>query len=90
MRQNFVEDADINDPTNVKLALAGLVPEPDDVLAAAQTDENKLCLRNQTTEAKNRGVFGAPTFFFGDEMFWGNDRMEDAVAFAASERLVLC
>src|SRR5712691_11198997 len=60
MRQNFVEDVDISDPTNVKLALAGLVPEPDDLLAAAQTDENKLRLRNQTTEAKNRGVFGAP------------------------------
>lgn len=85
MRQNFVEDVDINAPANVKLALAGLVPEPDEVLAAAQTDENKLRLRDQAGEAKNRGVFGAPTFFVGDEMFWGNDRMEDAVAFAAGD-----
>jgi 2-hydroxychromene-2-carboxylate isomerase len=61
-----------------------LIPAPDDVLAEAQADENKQRLRDQTTEAKNRGVFGAPTFFFGDEMFWGNDRLDDAMAFAAS------
>jgi 2-hydroxychromene-2-carboxylate isomerase len=29
-----------------------------------------------------RGIFGAPTFFVGDEMFWGDDRLEDALAFA--------
>src|SRR5713226_8149776 len=37
MRQNFVEDVDINDPSNVRRALAGLNPAPDDVLAEAQT-----------------------------------------------------
>jgi 2-hydroxychromene-2-carboxylate isomerase len=33
--------------------------------------------------AQARGIFGAPTFFVGDEMFWGNDRLEDALALAA-------
>lgn len=80
MRQNFVEDVDINDSIHVKRALTGLASSPDDVVAAAQTDENKLRLRAQTAEAKNRGVFGAPMFFVGDEMFWGNDRLEDALA----------
>lgn len=82
MRQNFVEDADISDVANVKRALMGLVAEPDALVAAAQTDENKSRLREQTAEAKHRGVFGAPTFFVGAEMFWGNDRLEDAVACA--------
>ena len=84
MRQNFVEDLDINDADNVRRALSGLVPEPDAVLAAAKADDNKLRLRDQTTEARNLGVFGAPTFFVGDELFWGNDRLEDAMALAAS------
>ncbi|MER2541377.1 MAG: DsbA family protein, partial [Azonexus sp.] len=32
-----------------------------------------------------RGIFGAPMFFVGDEMFWGNDRLEDALVFAKSQ-----
>jgi 2-hydroxychromene-2-carboxylate isomerase len=30
--------------------------------------------------SRNKGIFGAPTFFVGDEMFWGNDRLDDAFA----------
>ena len=33
--------------------------------------------------AAARGIFGAPTFFVGDEMFWGNDRLDDALTLAA-------
>ena len=33
-------------------------------------------LKKNTDEAIERGVFGAPTFFVGDQMFWGNDRLE--------------
>lgn len=86
MRQNWVEDLGINDAVNVRRALDGLVADPDDVIAQAQSDENKLHLRMQTEEAKKRGVFGAPTFFVGDEMFWGNDRLDDALAYATSLR----
>jgi 2-hydroxychromene-2-carboxylate isomerase len=41
-------------------------------------------LREQTKEARARGIFGAPTFFVGDEMFWGDDRLEDALELARS------
>ena len=37
-----------------------------------------------TEEAQQRGIFGAPTFFVGDEMFWGNDRLDDALDLAAA------
>jgi 2-hydroxychromene-2-carboxylate isomerase len=40
----------------------------------------KESLRRQTEEAVARGIFGAPTFVVGDELFWGNDRLEDAIA----------
>lgn len=82
MAQNFVEDLDISDPDNVRQALLGLVADPDAFMQAAQTDEVKARLREQTRQARDRGIFGAPIFFVGDEMFWGDDRLEDALEFA--------
>jgi 2-hydroxychromene-2-carboxylate isomerase len=82
MLQNFVNDLDINHSDNTRHALDGLVPDPDGFVQAAQSDEVKARLREQTSEARARGIFGAPTFFVGDEMFWGDDRLEDALEFA--------
>jgi 2-hydroxychromene-2-carboxylate isomerase len=47
-----------------------------EVLAAVERQDIKDALRRNTDEAVSRGVFGAPTFFAGSEMFWGNDRLE--------------
>jgi len=44
--------------------------------AAVESDEVKNKLRANTDEPIARGVFGAPTFFVGGDMFWGNDRLE--------------
>jgi 2-hydroxychromene-2-carboxylate isomerase len=82
MHQNWVEDREIDDAASVLEALRGLAPDPDALLAAALAPENKLRLRTNTELASARGIFGAPTFFVGDEMFWGNDRLEDAIACA--------
>ena len=84
MRRNWVEDRDIDDAGTVRAALAGLVPDPERVIDAALAPDNKLRLRAHTEAAQARGIFGAPTFFVGDEMFWGNDRLEDAIACAAA------
>ena len=43
----------------------------------------KTRLREQTEQARREGIFGAPTFLIGGEMFWGNDRLDDALLFAA-------
>jgi 2-hydroxychromene-2-carboxylate isomerase len=48
---------------------------PEEVLEGAAAPEIKEALRATTLDAVERGVFGAPTFFVGDEMFWGNDRL---------------
>jgi 2-hydroxychromene-2-carboxylate isomerase len=82
MQINFVEDHDIDTPEVVTEVLKALGLPVSDLLSAAQTDENKRHLREQTDEARWRGVFGAPTFFIGTEMFWGDDRLEDALSFA--------
>lgn len=55
---------------------------PADVLAATQTDAVKEKLKQVTEEAARRGAFGAPTFFLGDDMYFGEDRLfliEDAL-----------
>jgi 2-hydroxychromene-2-carboxylate isomerase len=52
------------------------------LLAASQTDRVKLKLADNTAAAVARGVFGVPTFFVGDDMFFGKDRLgqvEEAV-----------
>lgn len=82
MLQNFVHDEDINEEANVSRALRNAGADPERVLPHARSEPNKLALRRQTEEARRRGIFGAPTFFAGDEMFWGNDRLEDALDWA--------
>ena len=84
MRQNWVLDLDINDPIQVTHALSTLVENPQRIIDAAQEDTNKLKLREQTQQAREKGIFGAPTFFVNDEMFWGDDRLEDALYYLHS------
>ena len=79
-RANFAEDRDIADTTTVSDVLAGLGLPAAQVLERAQSPEAKQQLREQTDEAIRRGIFGAPTFIVGNELFWGNDRLEDAIA----------
>jgi len=86
MRQNFVDDLDIGDPAHVRGALAQAVDHPDDWIARANDADNRPLLRAQTEAAQRRGIFGAPTFFAGAEMFWGDDRLDDAMACAAAMR----
>ena len=80
MSLNFAEDRDIDTPELVAEVLTQLGLPARETMAAAQSEANKLELRAQTGEAAARGIFGAPTFFAGDEMFWGNDRLDDALA----------
>lgn len=80
MLLNFAEDRDMDSAAVVAGVLKQLGLDHQSIIEAAQSDTNKLKLREQTDEAAARGLFGAPTFFAGDEMFWGNDRLEDALA----------
>ena len=83
MLLNFARDRDINSQEAVAEVLLELgLPAPE-ILGEAQSDANKPRLREQTESAKAKGIFGAPTFFVDGEMFWGNDRLDDALAFAA-------
>lgn len=83
MQLNFAEDRDIGSADVVFQALDELGLPAQRIIEDAQSDANKLRLREQTAQAGAKGIFGAPTFFVGDEMFWGNDRLDDALAYCA-------
>ena len=84
MRMNFVEDRDIDTPEAVGEALVELGLPVDQLLREAQEDAIKQRLRERTELARARGIFGAPTFFVDNAMYWGNDRLDDALESAAT------
>ncbi|MFZ6654476.1 2-hydroxychromene-2-carboxylate isomerase [Undibacterium sp. TJN19] len=81
MQLNFAEDRDFDRRDVLFKVLDDLGLPASDLLDQAVTDDNKQKLRAQTETAFAKGIFGAPTFFVGDEMFWGNDRLDDALLF---------
>lgn len=83
MTMNFAEDRDIDNVDAVSQALSELDLDAPAILALALADENKLRLRRQTDQAQSLGLFGAPSFISGSELFWGNDRLDDALAWTA-------
>ncbi len=77
-RANFADDKNISDKEVITSILKSLDLDANKILQQATTQENKDKLRERTELATEKGIFGAPTFVIGDEMFWGNDRLEDA------------
>jgi 2-hydroxychromene-2-carboxylate isomerase len=66
------------------LETCGVTPEP--WLERAQSPEIKGALRAATDRARSLGIFGAPSMVVDDELFWGDDRLEDAMEFACDAR----
>lgn len=71
----WAEDRDIGAPEGLQQVFEALGWEAAPLLAQAESDAAKTRLRALTEEAVERGVFGAPSFFVGDAMFWGCDRL---------------
>lgn len=86
-RAGFGEGKPISDEGVLTAALRNADIDPSVALTSARSAEVKGRLRAETELAKSLGIFGAPTFVTGDgELFWGNDRLEDAIAWARGER----
>jgi 2-hydroxychromene-2-carboxylate isomerase len=79
----FAHDRDIGDGAVLTGLLETLGQDPGAVLARADSPENKAALRAQTERAQSLGIFGAPSFVVDGELYWGNDRLGDAIARAA-------
>ena len=82
-RASFGDDRDISDPEVVRSVLVEIGESPA-LLAQADDVAVKDRLRAQTEHAVKVGIFGAPSFMVGEELFWGNDRLDAAIAWAAS------
>ncbi len=78
-RQAFVAGRDLSDPDNVLIAAAAAEMHPRAVEAAVKRQSLKDALRAATDAAAERGVFGVPTLIVGDEIYWGDDTVSDAV-----------
>jgi 2-hydroxychromene-2-carboxylate isomerase len=79
-RQAFAGGRDLADIDNVLIAAAACELHPSAILKAIETQSVKDRLRAATQEAIDRGVTGVPTVAVGDELFWGDDRLDDAAA----------
>ena len=82
-RQAFAAGRDLSEPDNVWIAAAACELHPRALEKAVQTEAVKGALREATEQAGERGVFGVPSVVVGEEVFWGDDRLEEAVAAAA-------
>jgi 2-hydroxychromene-2-carboxylate isomerase len=79
-RQAFAAGKDLSDIDNVLIAAAACELHPTAVLKGIERQSTKDRLREMTREAFERGVRGVPTVVVGDELFWGDERLEDAAA----------
>jgi 2-hydroxychromene-2-carboxylate isomerase len=79
-RQQFAAGRDLSEHDNVLIAAAACELHPNAVGKAAGTQTVKDALREATDDAAERGVIGVPSLLVGDEVFWGDDRLEDAIA----------
>ena len=82
---NFANDRDISSWDTISELVASVGRAPDEIYDRALAADNKAHLKRQTEDALGLGIFGAPTFVVGRELFWGNDRMEQAIAWQHDE-----
>ena len=83
-RLHWTENILIGSDENLHRALVGLAKDPRLLVEKAQTTEIKEALKKQTERAKSLGIFGAPSFTVSEELFWGDDRLDEALEWAKS------
>jgi len=83
-RLHWTEGVLIGTDENLERALRHAGQDSARVVPIASSPENKEALKAQTPRALERGIFGSPSFVVGGELFWGDDRLEDAIECACS------
>ena len=85
--RQFRDEADIADKAVLATALRTVGQDADDLMARILEPAVKEAMKSQTDKAASSGIFGAPTFITEDnELFWGDDRLEQALDWAASRK----
>lgn len=86
-RRWFVEGQPAGSEPNLSESLERVGQDPARVIEAAGSGEIAAALEAETVLARDTGVFGAPTFVVDGEVFWGDDRLDDAVSWRKNGRL---
>ncbi len=86
-KAEFSRGFDISQESVLSSILNSLGQNPKEILLVSESVENKDALRKNTEEAKVLGIFGAPSFIVNGELFWGDDRLEDAIDFVQKNRI---
>lgn len=84
---NFEHNQDISSPEVIENCLNCSGENVASIIKKANTEESKNRLRKQTEDAEKKGIFGAPSFYVGKELFWGNDRLERAIQWAGDKKV---
>jgi 2-hydroxychromene-2-carboxylate isomerase len=80
----FLEDRPPGDPEHLSAVLRDLGQNPDEVIPRADAPEIRERYASETDVARTLGIFGSPTFAVGGEIFWGDDRLEEALEWCVS------
>ncbi len=83
-RRWFEHGQPAGEDPNLMESIAETGQDPDSVLEKARSERIESLLALATDEAKALGIFGSPTFAVNGEIFWGDDRLDDAVEWARS------
>ena len=81
-RRWFEDGQPAGEDPNLSASLAEIGQDPARVLQQARSDRIVAALAAATDTAMQSGIFGSPTFAVKDELFWGDDRLDDAVRWA--------
>jgi len=87
-RRWFLDGQPAGSEPNLSQSLREIGQDSDRVIEAATSSAIQDALATETEEAKRLGVFGAPSFVVDDEVFWGDDRLDDAVSWLRNGRIV--
>lgn len=80
----FLDGKSAGLPSSVESVLAELGRRPASIIDRAGSSDIAGRLKQETETARRLGIFGAPSFAIGSEIFWGDDRLDEAIEFAAS------
>jgi 2-hydroxychromene-2-carboxylate isomerase len=81
----FLENKDPGEVEHLSAILRRIGQDPAAVIARANGETVRGKYASETDEARNLGIFGSPTFACGTEIFWGDDRLEEAIEWCKSQ-----
>jgi 2-hydroxychromene-2-carboxylate isomerase len=83
----FTEGLEAGSEPNLSQSIAEAGQDPERVIAVANSDAVAIAYEAATEEARRLNIFGAPTSIVDGEVFWGDDRLDDAIVWRRSGTL---